>query len=721
MVPKRTTKSTADKETTNTTSVTNAQLQAMIDQGVTAALAARDALKSTNGDDSHNSGTGYALENTYKMMTDNYYPRNEIKKLEMEIWDLMNLIKLKKYIEGLPDMIHGSVVASKPNTMQVAVAIATELMDQKIRTFAECEIASKRKFENTSRSTQNQQQQPNKRQNTDQVYTTASGEKKQYGGSKPLFAKCNYHHDGPCALKCHKCNKVSHFAHDCRNTANTNNANNQRGTGSVQKPTCYECGVQGHFKRECPKMRYNNNHGNQGGRDNAPAKLYAVGHAGTDPDANDEKEHEEHLKAILELLKKEELYAKFSKCEFWIPKVQFLDHAIDGQGIHVDPAKIESVKDWASPKSPTKIVKFEWGDKQEAAFQLVKQKLCSAPILALPEESEDFIVYCDASNKGLDVVLMQREKTKARKLENSKKKDVGGMLVKNSKDLKKTVIMHESHKSKYSIHPGSDKMYQDMKKPYWWPNMKADIATYVSKCLTCVKVKAEHQRPSRMYLNERSLQKALGTSLDMSTAYHPKTDEQSERTIQTLEYMLRACAIDFGKGWVNHLPLTEVGEAQILGPELIQETTEKIVQIKQRMQAACDRQKSYTDLKRKAMEFHVRDKVMLKVSPWKGVVRFGKWGKLNPMYVRPFKVLEKIGKVAYKLELLKELSRVHNMFHVSNLKKCHADEPLAVLLDGLHFDDKLHFVEKPVEYIDCEVKRLKQSQIPLVKVRWNSK
>ncbi|GJR56840.1 putative reverse transcriptase domain-containing protein [Tanacetum coccineum] len=217
----------------------------------------------------------------------------------------------------------------------------------------------------------------------------------------------------------------------------------------------------------------------------------------------------------------------------------------------------------------------------------------------------------------------------------------------------------------------------------------------------------------------RSLQNALGTNLDISTAYHPQTDGQSERTIQTFEDMLRACAIDFRKGWVNHLPLvefsynnsyhasikaapfealygrkccspvcwTEVGEAQILGPELIQETTEKIIQIKQRMQAARDRQKSYADLKRKLMEFQVGDKV-----------------------------LEKVGEVAYKLELPEELSRVHNTFHVSNLKKCHADEPLAVPLDGLHLDDKLHFVEEPLEIVGREVKRLKRSRIPLVKV-----
>ncbi|GKA65231.1 putative reverse transcriptase domain-containing protein [Tanacetum coccineum] len=219
----------------------------------------------------------------------------------------------------------------------------------------------------------------------------------------------------------------------------------------------------------------------------------------------------------------------------------------------------------------------------------------------------------------------------------------------------------------------------------------------------------------------RSLQKALGTNLDMSIAYHPQTDGQSERTIQTLEDMLRACVIDFGRGWVNHLSLVEfsynnsyhaiikaapfkalygrkcrspvcwaeVGEVQLTDPEIVQETTEKIIQIKQRIQAA--------------------------------LVRFGKRGKLNPGYVRPFKVLEKVGAIAYKLELPQELSRVHTTFHVSNLKKCYADEPLAVPLDGLHIDDKIHFAEEPVEIMDHEVKRLKQSCIPIFKVRWNSR
>ncbi|GJU40589.1 putative reverse transcriptase domain-containing protein [Tanacetum coccineum] len=496
-----------------------------------------------------------------KKMTDKYYLRTEINKLEVELWELKvkgtNVIvynqhfqelallcgrmfpeesdKIEKYVGGLPDMIHRSVVASKPKTMQEATEMAIKVMDKRIRTFADRQTEKKRKQDNNQ---QPQQQHQNKRQNTGRAYAAGTVEKKQYGGSKPLCSKCNYHHDGPCAPKCHKCNKVGHFARDCRSTASANNANNQKCTGSNQRPTCYECGVQGHFKRECPKLKNNNNQGNQVGGGNAPAKVYAVRHAGTNPDSNvmtglvgsssdstsgisnrfdtcaapvarapyrlapsemkelseqlkelsnkgfirpssspwgapvlfvkkkdgsfrmcidyrelnkltvknryplpriddlfdqlqgssvyskidlrsgyhqlrvreedipktafrthyghyefqvmpfgltnapavfmdlmnrvckpyldkfvivfiddiliyskNKQEHEEHLKLILELLKKEELYAKFSKCEFWIPKVQFLGHVIDSQGIHVDPAKIESIKDWASPNT----------------------------------------------------------------------------------------------------------------------------------------------------------------------------------------------------------------------------------------------------------------------------------------------------------------------------------------------------------------------------------
>ncbi|GJZ00438.1 hypothetical protein Tco_0517867 [Tanacetum coccineum] len=160
---------------------------------------------------------------------------------------------------------------------------------------------------------------------------------------------------------------------------------------------------------------------------------------------------------------------------------------------------------------------------------------------------------------------------------------------------------------------------------------------------------------------------------------------------------------------------------QLTGPEIIHETTERIVQIKSHIQAARDRQKSYADVRRKPLEFQVGDKVMLKVSPWKEVIRFGKRGKLNPRYIGPFKIIAKVGTVAYRLELPEKLCRVHSTFHVSNLKKCMADEPLAIPLDEIQVDDKLNFIEEHVKIMDREVKRLNQSRIPIVKVRWNSR
>nr|GEW87328.1 putative reverse transcriptase domain-containing protein [Tanacetum cinerariifolium] len=210
----------------------------------------------------------------------------------------------------------------------------------------------------------------------------------------------------------------------------------------------------------------------------------------------------------------------------------------------------------------------------------------------------------------------------------------------------------------------------------------------------------------------KSFQKALGTDICMSTAYHPETDGQSERTIQTLEDMLRACVIDFGKGWVKHLPLAEFSYNNSYQASIKVAPYEALYGRKFR---SPDRQKNYPDRKLKPMEFEIRDRVMLKVSPWKGVVRFGKGGKLNPRYVGPFKVLAKVGKVAYKLELPQEFSRVHHTFHVSNLKKCYSDEPLVMPLEGVHIDDTLQFVEEPVKIIEREIKR------PLVKVRWNSR
>ncbi|GKC96425.1 putative reverse transcriptase domain-containing protein [Tanacetum coccineum] len=329
-------------------------------------------------------------------------------------------------------------------------------------------------------------------------------------------------------------------------------------------------------------------------------------------------------------------------------------------------------------------------------------------------------------------------------------------------------------------------MYHDLRDTYWWLRMKRDIAIYVSKCLTCAKVKAEHQRPSGLLqqpeIPERKWDKItmdLITKLPRSRSGHDAiwvivdrltksahflairedfgteklarlyideivarhgvaTDGQIEHTIQTLEDMLRACVIDFGGSWDVHLPLAEfsynnsyhssiqcalfealygrkcrspmlwaeIREGSLIGPELVLETTDKVVLIKEKLKAARDHQKSYAYKRHKSLEFEVGDRVLLRVSPWKGVVHFGNNGKLAPRYVGPFEILERIGLVAYRLRLPEELSSMHDIFHVSNLKKCLADANLHVPLNEIKVDKTLHFVEEPVEIMDREIKKL---------------
>ncbi|GJR23972.1 putative reverse transcriptase domain-containing protein [Tanacetum coccineum] len=302
------------------------------------------------------------------------------------------------------------------------------------------------------------------------------------------------------------------------------------------------------------------------------------------------------------------------------------------------------------------------------------------------------------------------------------------------------LIMDEAHTSRYSVHPGADKMYYDLRDLYWWPGMKRDIAEYEKIIMDLVTklpksssgydaiwvivdrlTKSAHFLPiredykteklTRIYINEivarhgvpvsiisdrdgrfashlwQALQKALGTKLNMSTTYHPETDDQSERTIQTLEDMLRACVMDFGVIWA------ELGESQLIRPEIVQETTEKIVQIKERLKTARSRQKSYADKRRKHLEFKVEDRVLLKC----------------------------VGPVAYRMRLPQELSCIHDTFHVSNLKKCLAESDVQVPLEEIEIDENLRFVEEPIEIVERDVKKLKRRRIPLVKVRWNSR
>ncbi|KAJ9561986.1 hypothetical protein OSB04_007146 [Centaurea solstitialis] len=591
------------------------------------------------------------------------------------------------------------------------------------------------------------------------------------------------------------------------------------------------------------------------------------------------EEHVVHLRDVLEVLRRERLYAKFSKFGFWLQEVQFLGHIVNRGGIKVDPAKIEAVMNWEVPKAPTEIQSFlglagyyrrfikdfskiavpltrltkksepyVWGSEQQIAFETLRRKLCEALVPTLPKGVEDMTVYCDASRLGLGCVLMQRGRVIAytstqlkpheanypthdlelaavvfleleanvvadalsRKTEHTPirishlKMAVTTSFVDVVLQAQEEASLEENQNGErirgqcstadltrgspqFSIHPGATKMYRDLRTGYWWSGMKRDVARYVESCLTCLKVKAEHQKPhgkmqpleipewkwenitmdlitklpktprkfdaiwevvSRhgvpvSIISNRDVRftsrfwerfhSELGTRLHFSTAYHPQTDGQSERTIQTLEDMLRACVLDFGGSWDTYLPLAEFSynnsyHSSIGMPpfemlygrstKVVQRTTEDIQRIRERLRTAQSRQKSYADRRRSDLEFQVGDRVLLKVSPWKGVIRFRKRGKLGPRYIGPFTVLAHVGKVAYRLELPVVLGQIHSTFHVSQLRKCLADETAHIPLDDIQVDENLNYVERPVAVIDQKVKRLRSKEIGLVKVQW---
>nr|GEX19459.1 hypothetical protein [Tanacetum cinerariifolium] len=406
--------------------------------------------------------------------------------------------------------------------------------------------------------------------------------------------------------------------------------------------------------------------------------------------------------------------------------------------------------------------KFDWGEKEETAFQILKQKPCSAPILALPEGSENFMVYCDASHKGLGAILMQREKVIAYvscQLKIHEKNytmhdlEFGSVVfalkmwrhylygtrcvvftghkslqhILDQKELnmrqRRWLELLSDYDCEIRYHPGKGNVMADSlsrKKLYWWPNMKAEIATYVGKCMTCAKVKVEYLKPSGLLVQPKIRQwKCENITMDFvtklpNTATGPdiiwvivdrltkyahflpakENDSMEKITRQYLKEvvskhgvsvsiisnrddMLHACVMDFEKGWDKHLPLIEFSYNNSYHTSIKVAPFEALYGCKCQS-PVCWAQKNYAGKRRKPLEFQVGDKVMLKVSPWKGVIRFGKREKLNRRYIRPFKILSKVGTVAYRLKLPKQLSRVHSTFHVSNLKKCLSDEPLAI-------------------------------------------
>nr|GEW01748.1 reverse transcriptase domain-containing protein [Tanacetum cinerariifolium] len=620
--------------------------------------------------------------------------------------------RVEKFIRGLPDNIQGNVIVVKPTRLQDVVRIANNLIDQKLKGYAVKNVENKRRFDNNQKDNHIQQ---------------------------PLYKRQNVGGQGV-------------------TRAYTGGSNEKKG--------------QGYYMIECPKLK-NQIRGNKAGKktDEARGKAYVLGGGEANPNSNItmilyvsyavELAYERILKTNIMLrgctlgLLGQPFNIDLMPVELgsfdviigmdWlanhhavivydekIMQIPYGDDVLIVQGLAgYYQLFIEGFLKIAKPmkKLTQKRVNFNWSEKEKTAFQLLKQKLCGASIFVLPEGSENFVVYCDASHKGLGAVLMQREKVIAyasrqlkiheknytthdlelgavvfalkieihyhsrkanvvadalsrkerikplrvralvmttglnlskrilnaqleAKKENYRIEDLCGIIKKLKPcvnrmlclrnrswipcygDLR-ALIIHELHKSKYSIHPGLEKMYQDLKKLYWWPNIKAEIAT------------------------------------------------TSAAPFEAL----------YGRKCRSHVCWDEVGDAQLTSLEIVHETIEKIIQIKKRIQAAHDRQKSYADRRR----------------------------KLNPRYITPFKVLDKVGTVAYRLKLLDQLSRVHSTIHVSNLKRCLSDKPLSIPLDEIQIDEKLNFIEEPVKIMNREVKRLKQIRIQIVKVRWNSR
>ncbi|KAJ9567106.1 hypothetical protein OSB04_003072 [Centaurea solstitialis] len=632
-------------------------------------------------------------EDFKKMLKEEFCPRSEIQKLEAELWhhemkgndvatyttrfhELAKLVphlvtpeqnRVDRYVWGLSPVIQGNVTAADPKTLQEAVNLANRLTNNAVRSgmFSSDSAKGKRKVEEPIKSQSKGRSGKDRRVTRNYGVQTQTAEKEIR--TYPKCGKCGNHHTGRCIV-CRKCGRGGHVDKDCKRKA------------------CFECGSYNHYRNACPKA-------NQGPHANQAQPANQVNHG-------------------------------------------------EGAG---EAYKVASNGNGSADQPKSQVVEAQ----KEALKADNRNKETLHGIEKEFEEKVDGVCYFK-----------------------------GRIWIPRVEQLRK-MIMDEAHQSKYSIHPGSGKMYKGLKEHYWWPGMKRDIATYVSKCLTCAKVKAEHQKPSgllqqpeipewkweqismdfvtklpktkkghdavwvivdrltksahflpiketysidklaQLYVGEivmrhgvpisiiadrdsrftsrfwQSFQTTLGTRVDLSTAYHPQADGQTERTIQTLEDMLRACVLEFGGSWDDHLPLVEfsynnsfhasiqcapyealygrkcrsplnwleVGEDRWFRPDVVQETTDKIKMVQEKLKVARDRQKSYAGNRRKPLEFQVGDKVLLKV-------------------------IERIGPVAYRLDLPIELSSIHDTFHVSNLKKCLSEETVVLLLDEIQIDEQ---------------------------------
>nr|GEU72826.1 hypothetical protein [Tanacetum cinerariifolium] len=666
-----------------------------------------------------------------KKMTDKYCPQGEIKKLEIELWNLkvkennvlaytkrfqeLTLIctkyiadeteKIDKYVSGLPDNIYGSVKALKPKMLDETIELANDLMDPKLRIYAERQPSNKRKADDSFRNNHGHQQQTPKRQNVTRVYNIGTSERNPYNGNLP---KCHFHHNGPCTQKCHKCNKVGHFTRDCRSSGNANVANAQRNNGTNPKGNgCFECGDPGHFKRDCPKLK-----NKDGGKVNAPGWVYAARNAekrrnaSRDPDSNVITGtfllNNRYASILFDTgVDRSFISTAFSSLINIIPTPLGNSYDVElanGKIVRVDtimrgctlnllshPFNIDLMP--VELGSFDVIIGMDWLRRCHAVIVCDKKLIFLAHISAKKEEDR-------SEGKQLEDIPVVRDFPKVFP------KDLPGLPPARPVEFQIDLIQgaapdekeHKKHLKEILELLKKEKLYAKLSKCEFWIPKKL--------CSAPILALPEGSEDFVVYCD--ASHKGLGVVL-----------MQREKAIA---YASRQLKVHKQNYTTHDLELGSVVFALKIWRHYLYGTKCTVFTDHKSLQHILD-QKELNMRQRRWLELLSDYDCDIRYHQGKANMR----GKLDPRYVRPFKVLAKVGKVAYKLELPQELSRVHHTFYVSNLKKCYADEPLVMPLEGIHVDHMLQFVEEPVKIMKREIKRLKQSRIPLVKVRWNSR